>query len=149
VDIDGDIVLLLPTYHAGRCHNPQWSEHQVYYRFINQNTERSRTQLCPSAQLIKHYALKIYGGVDVWSHIFFISALVGGEWSASRHSRFTSGEKKSHPTHWIGSWVVPRGALDVMEKKNLLSPPEIKSRFLNHPARNSPQYRLSCPCTIT
>jgi hypothetical protein len=26
--------------------------------------------------------MKAYGGVDVWIHIFFASALAGGEWSA-------------------------------------------------------------------
>jgi hypothetical protein len=28
--------------------------------------------------------MKVYGGVDVYIHIFLTSALVGGEWSASR-----------------------------------------------------------------
>jgi hypothetical protein len=32
--------------------------------------------------LIKHHAMKAYGGVDVEIHIL-TSALVGGEWSAS------------------------------------------------------------------
>jgi hypothetical protein len=41
---------------------------------------------------------------------FLTSALVGGEWSASRLCRFTPG------THWIGSWVDPRAGLDDMEK---------------------------------
>jgi hypothetical protein len=29
---------------------------------------------------IKHYAMKMYGGVDVQIHVFLTSALVGGEW---------------------------------------------------------------------
>jgi hypothetical protein len=33
--------------------------------------------------------MKAYGGVDVQIHIFFTSALVGGEWSASSPCRFT------------------------------------------------------------
>jgi hypothetical protein len=37
--------------------------------------------------------MKAYGGVDVYIHIFLTSALAGGEWSASRPSRFTPGEK--------------------------------------------------------
>jgi hypothetical protein len=28
--------------------------------------------------------MKAYGGVDVWIHVFLTSALIGGEWSASR-----------------------------------------------------------------
>jgi hypothetical protein len=44
--------------------------------------------------------MKAYGGVDVSIHIFFTSALVGGEWSASRPDRFTGGENASG-THWI------------------------------------------------
>jgi hypothetical protein len=33
--------------------------------------------------------MKEYGGVDVYIHVFLTSALVGGEWSASRTGRFT------------------------------------------------------------
>jgi hypothetical protein len=36
--------------------------------------------------------MKAYGGVDVLIHIFLISALDGGEWSASRPGRFTPGK---------------------------------------------------------
>jgi hypothetical protein len=39
--------------------------------------------------------MKLYGGVDVHTHIFLTSALVGGEWSASRRGRYTPGN------HWI------------------------------------------------
>jgi hypothetical protein len=41
---------------------------------------------------------------------FSISALVGGEWSASGPGRFT------HGTHRIGGWVDPRAVLDDVEK---------------------------------
>jgi hypothetical protein len=51
--------------------------------------------------LIKNYAMKAYGGVDVQIHVFFTSALVGGEWSASQPCGFTPG------TYWIGGWVDP------------------------------------------
>jgi hypothetical protein len=37
--------------------------------------------------------MKAYRGVDVLSHIFLTSALVGDEWSASRSGSFTPGEK--------------------------------------------------------
>jgi hypothetical protein len=53
--------------------------------------------------------------MEVYTHIFLTSALVTGEWSASRPVRFTPGEKVSG-THWIGGWVGPRAGLDYMEK---------------------------------
>jgi hypothetical protein len=34
----------------------------------------------------------VYGGVDVYIHVFLTSALAGGEWSASRPCRFTPEE---------------------------------------------------------
>jgi hypothetical protein len=43
--------------------------------------------------------------------IFLTSALVGGEWSASRNGRFTAGER-APGTHWIGSWLEPRAGMD-------------------------------------
>jgi hypothetical protein len=43
------------------------------------------------------------------------SALVGGEWSASRLGRFTS-EERAPGTHCIGGWVDPRDGLDHVEK---------------------------------
>jgi hypothetical protein len=58
--------------------------------------------------------MKTYGGVDVEIHVFLTSALVGGEWSASRPGRFTPG------THWIGGWVGPRTGLDVEMRKFLM-----------------------------
>jgi hypothetical protein len=58
--------------------------------------------------------MKAYGGVDVLIHIFMTSALVGGEWSASRTYLFTPGEK-APGTHSIGGWVGPRAGLDDVE----------------------------------
>jgi hypothetical protein len=43
-----------------------------------------RLSLC----LMRH-DVSAYGEVDVYTHVFLISALVGGEWSASRLSRLT------------------------------------------------------------
>jgi hypothetical protein len=54
---------------------------------------------------------------DVWRSggiallIFLISALDGGEWSASCPDRFTPRER-AHSAHWIGDWVGPRAGLD-------------------------------------
>jgi hypothetical protein len=69
--------------------------------------------------------MKAYGGVDIQTHIFLASALVGGEWSASCLGCFTSGER-APSTHWIGGWVDPRASLDDVEKRNFLTLPELK-----------------------
>jgi len=50
-----------------------------------------------------------------------ISALDGGEWSASHSGRFISGET-TPGTYWIGGWVGPRVGLDrVPEEKSELT----------------------------
>jgi hypothetical protein len=59
--------------------------------------------------------MKTFGGVVVETHDFLTSTLVGGEWKASRHGRFTPGERATD-THSIGGCVVPRAGLDNMEK---------------------------------
>jgi hypothetical protein len=58
--------------------------------------------------------------VDVQTHVFLTSALVGGEWSASRPGRFTPGEK-APGTHWIGGWERLRAGLDDMYEGNSIS----------------------------
>jgi hypothetical protein len=63
--------------------------------------------------------MKGYGRVNVQIHIFLTSALVGGEWSASRPGGFTHGER-DRGTHWIGGWVDPRTGLDDVEKRKFL-----------------------------
>jgi hypothetical protein len=69
--------------------------------------------------------MKAYGGVDVYIHIFFTSALAGGEWSASRPGRFIPGERASG-THWIGGWRDPKAGLDDMEKRKFLTLPGLE-----------------------
>jgi hypothetical protein len=59
--------------------------------------------------------MKAYRGVDVQTHVFLTSALVGSELSASRLGRVNAGERFPG-THWIGSWVGPRTCLDDMQK---------------------------------
>jgi hypothetical protein len=59
--------------------------------------------------------MKAYEEVDVQTHVFLTSALVGCEWSASLPSRFTSWERAPGP-HWTGGWVGPRDGLDDIEK---------------------------------
>jgi hypothetical protein len=85
--------------------------------------------------------MKIYEGVDIQIHIFLTSALVGDEWSVTRPSRFTPGER-APGTHWIRCWVGLRAGLDDMEKRKFLHPPELKLRPLGRPARSQPLYRL-------
>jgi hypothetical protein len=53
----------------------------------------------------------VTSGMYVEIHIFLTSALVGGEWSASRPCRFTP-EERAPGTHWIGGWVGPRAGLE-------------------------------------
>jgi hypothetical protein len=42
-----------------------------------------------------------------------ISALDGGEWSASHPGSFTRRER-APGTHWIGGWVGPKAGLDTV-----------------------------------
>jgi hypothetical protein len=61
--------------------------------------------------------MNTYWEMDVQIHVFLISALVGGEWSASRPDCFTPG------THWTGGWVGPRPGVDDVEMRTILSLP--------------------------
>jgi hypothetical protein len=64
--------------------------------------------------------MKAYGGVDVYSHIFLISALVRGEWWTSRLGRFTPGEI-APSIYWILGRVDPRAGLNDVEKRKFLT----------------------------
>jgi hypothetical protein len=88
--------------------------------------------------------MKTYGGVDVETHVFLTIALVGGEWSASRPGRFTTGGG-APDTHWIGGWVGPRDVLDDVEMRNLFTIPGLKFRLLGRPVRIQSLHRLSYP----
>jgi hypothetical protein len=57
-----------------------------------------------------------YWGVGVWIHEFLTWAVVGSEYSASSHYRFTPKEK-ARGTHRIGVWVGPRAGLDDVERR--------------------------------
>jgi hypothetical protein len=46
--------------------------------------------------------------------LLLTSVLDGGEWSASRPGRFTSGEI-APSTHWAEEWVGPRAGLDAVK----------------------------------
>jgi hypothetical protein len=66
--------------------------------------------------------MKAYGGLDIYIHVFLTSALVGGEWLASRLGRFNPGEK-APVTHWIGGWVGLVACLENVEKRTRSSSP--------------------------
>jgi hypothetical protein len=85
--------------------------------------------------------MKAYGEVDVQTHIFLPSALVAGECSASRPTRYTARERAPN-TYWIGGWVDPRAGPDDMEKRKFLPPPGLELRPLGRPARSQSLYRL-------
>jgi hypothetical protein len=76
--------------------------------------------------------------VDI--HGSLTSALVGGEWSASRPGRFTSGERETG-THWIGGCVGPRAGLHAAGK--ILDPTGTRTPVpLGRPAHSQSLYRL-------
>jgi hypothetical protein len=79
--------------------------------------------------------------VDVYSHIFLPSTLVGGEWPASRPGRFIPGERASG-TRWIGDWVGPRTGMGDVEKRKFLILPGLKLQPLGRPACSQSLYRL-------
>jgi hypothetical protein len=66
------------------------------------------------------------------------SALVGGEWSASRPSRFTLG-KRALGTHRIGGWVDPGVGMNAVEKRKIL---HCRESNPGHPARRYPDSLL-------
>jgi hypothetical protein len=82
--------------------------------------------------------------VDVEIRVFLTSALVGGEWSASRPDRFTL-EERAAGAHWIGGWVDPRAGLDDMEKGKFLTLQGLELRRLGRPARSQSLYPLRYP----
>jgi hypothetical protein len=57
--------------------------------------------------------------------LFLSSTLDGGEWQASRPSRFIPGEI-APGIHWPGGWLCPKAGLGAVEKKKALSFLEIE-----------------------
>jgi hypothetical protein len=93
---------------------------------------------------MKHYAINAYGVVGVQIHIFFTTALVGGEWSVSRFGRFTHGENVPG-THCIGDWVDPRAGLEDVEKRKFFTLLGLELRPLGRPVCSQSLYRLRYP----
>jgi hypothetical protein len=89
----------------------------------------------------------MYGGVEVEIHLFFTSAIVGGEWLASRPGRFTTGER-ARDTHWVGDLVGSRAGLDVVKGRNILSIAGLKLRSIGLPPLSQWLYRLYYPGSV-
>jgi hypothetical protein len=87
--------------------------------------------------------MKVYGSGCI-IHIFLTSALAGGEWSASRPSRFTPG-KRTPDIHWIGGYGDPRAGLDEVNKRKFFFLPGLELLPLSRPARSQSVYRLRYP----
>jgi hypothetical protein len=75
---------------------------------------------------------------------FFISVLVGSEWSGSHTGRFTP-EERSSGADWIGGYVGHRDGLADVEKRKFLTLPGLELRPLSRPARSQFLYRLRYP----
>jgi hypothetical protein len=77
--------------------------------------------------------MKTYGAVEVYLHAL-TSTLDGGEWSASRPCRLTSG------TYLIGGWVGPRAGLDacLRQESNPVRPASIVVTILTQLPRVGP-----------
>jgi hypothetical protein len=84
--------------------------------------------------------MKTYGNV----YPRFLDRGTSWDWSASRPSRFSPGER-APGTQWIGGWVDPRAGLDDTKKRKFLPPPGLELRSLGRPARSQLLYRLRYP----
>jgi hypothetical protein len=80
-------------------------------------------------------------GEWMYRSVFLTPALVGGEWSASRPSRFTPGES-APGTHLLGGWVGHRAGLDDVEKRKFVTLPGLELRLLGLPVRSQSLYLL-------
>jgi hypothetical protein len=79
--------------------------------------------------------MKTYGVAYLQIHVFLTSAIVGGEWSASRLGRFTP-EEIDPGTHSIGSWMSPRAEKNDVEKGKFLTLSVLEPLPLRRPARS-------------
>jgi hypothetical protein len=79
--------------------------------------------------------MKTYGGMDVEIHVFFATALVGGEWSASRLGRFTPREIATG-THCTEGLFRPGAGMDNVERRKILTIPGFELQPLDGPARS-------------
>jgi hypothetical protein len=114
-------------------------------RSVHPPTSMSKTFFCCKTVIsgagITSHIVRRFHSFAISTLATISSALVGGEWSASRPGRFTLGER-APGTHCIGSWVGPRDGLDDVEKRKFLTLPGLELRTLAHPAHIQSLYRL-------
>jgi hypothetical protein len=77
--------------------------------------------------LYRHEAVWGNGGIAL---PFLMSALDGGEWSASRPGRFTPRERAAG-THSLWGWVGSGAGLDAVEQRQNLPLPVIEPRLFS------------------
>jgi hypothetical protein len=80
--------------------------------FISYKVKAKVKSPCLTNYALCHEGVWASGCIDP---LFLTSALVGGEWSASRPSCFTPGER-APGTHWMVGWVDPRVGLHYVRK---------------------------------
>jgi hypothetical protein len=88
----------------------QWKCYMCFSRLVN---VKVKLFLC----LTKYHIMKTYGVMEVQLHAFLTSALDGGEWSVSRHTRFIP-RKGARCVYWLGDWV-PEPVWTRWRKKNV------------------------------
>jgi hypothetical protein len=90
-----------------------------------------------SLSLTKHCVMKAYWVMEIQIHVFLTSALVGGEWSASRPWRINPGETV-RVTHWTGDWMDLRAglALPELELQPLGRPASSQSSHLSESSKS-------------
>jgi hypothetical protein len=87
------------------------------------------------------------GVLEKWRYSYTHSltpALDGGEWSASRPSRFTPRER-APGTNWIGSCVDPRAGLDAVVKRKFPSPYRDSSPRSSSPQPSAVRWVIPAP----
>jgi hypothetical protein len=92
-------------------------------------------------KLIKNYAMRMCGGVDVEIKVHLTWTLVEREWSASYFGLFIPG-KRSPNTHLIGDLVGPRAGLDSVKIRKCLTLPGLELSSHARLARRQSLYRL-------
>jgi hypothetical protein len=104
---------------------------------------------CPFAYLIKHYAMKTYGGSGCID-LHFLDLVTSWRWMISFAPRPLYPRERGPCAHCVGGWVDPRIGLDDVERRGgkSYSYPDSKSYYSAvQPCIQSP-YWLHYPSTL-